>query len=315
MSVRLTVLIFDGITAFLLAVIPLYFVELRQRARGLKLPSPELHYLAAALLAAVWLVVFYGSFIEPRLLTVGRYDVGLGSAGGRLKVAVVGDTHLGVYQGRDWLQRVVDRTNAEQPDLVLLGGDYVVNMPALDDLEPLKNLKAKYGVYAVLGNFDYRVGAVDVRERLGSYGVKTLVNRSVPLDLAGRPLDAAQGLRRLRLIGLDDYWYGDPDWTKALAGVEPNAVKIVLAHNPDLAPKGEASGVDLMIAAHTHGGQVRLPFIGPLTKLPIAIGQRFDKGLFDFGPMKLFITPGVGESGVRARLFDPPEISILNLSF
>lgn len=306
MSVRAATIFFDGITAFILAVIPLYFIELRQRFKNYKILNRGRYVLLAVLLGCVWLTVFYGSFIEPKMLTVKKHDVTLGASNDRLKIAVVTDTHLGVFKHREWLEKVVDRVNALEPDLVILGGDIVVNTAGLEALEPLHRLKSRLGNYAVLGNFDYRVGAVDVRKRIESYGVEVLTNESVPVDVGGR---------LVRLIGMDDYWLGDPDWVKAMAGIPAGAVKILAAHNPDMAPQAEADGVKLMIAGHTHGGQIRLPFIGPLTKLPVVIGQRFDKGLFDFGPMRLFISPGVGESGARARLFCPPEISLLTVEF
>jgi len=299
-------IIFEAVTAFLLAVIPLYFIELSQRFKTYKIMNRGRYVLLALVLGCVWLTVFYGSFIEPKMLTVKKYDVPLGVSADRLKIAVVADTHLGVFKHREWLERVVSRVNALEPDLVILGGDFVVNLAGLEALEPLRQLKSRLGNYAVLGNFDYRTGAVDVRKRIESYGVEVLTNESVPIDVDGR---------EIRLIGLDDFWLGEPDWGKALAGIPPEAVKILAAHNPDMASQAEASGVKLMIAGHTHGGQIRLPFIGPLTRLPVVIGQRFDKGLFDFGPMRLFINPGVGESGVRARLFCPPEISLLTVNF
>ncbi len=297
----------EVLTALTLAVIPLYFLELGRRMRAGKITGRGRYYALAGLLGVVWLVVFYGSFIEPKFLTVKNYGVSLDGGGhGRLRVAVVSDAHLGAYKNRDWLVKVVDRVNALRPDVVILDGDLVTNTAGLSELDPLRELKSAYGSFAALGNYDYHVGAVDVRKQLGSYGVQTLTNRSVPVDVAGR---------RLRFIGLDDYWFGDPDWNKAMSQVEPDAVKILIVHNPDFAPAAEVRGIDLTVAGHTHGGQIRLPFIGPLDRLPITIGQRFDMGLFDFGPMKLFITPGVGESGPRARLFDPPEISVLTIDF
>ncbi len=297
----------EALTALTLAVVPLYFLELGRRMRSGKIINRGRYYLLAAGLAAVWLVVFYGSFIEPKFLTVKRYSVALDGGGhGRLSVAVISDTHLGAYKHRDWLARVVRRVNGLHPDLVILDGDIVTNAAGLQQLDPLQELKSAYGSFAALGNYDYHVGGVDVRKTVESFGVEVLTNESVPLDIAGR---------RLRLVGLDDYWFGDPDWNKAMSQVEPDAVKIVIAHNPDFAPMAEARGIDLTVAGHTHGGQIRLPGIGPLDKLPITIGQNFDMGLFSFGPMRLFITPGVGESGPRARLFDPPEVSVLNVDF
>jgi len=307
-SVRETTWLFDGITAFILAVIPLYFIELRRRIRAYKITDPAPYLFLAFLLGALWLTVAYGSFIEPRRLVVKDYAVALGDTGGELKIVVISDTHIGVFKHREWLEKIVRRVNALEPDLVVLDGDLVVNTAGLDALEPLRGLTSRLGSYAALGNFEYRVGAVDARRRIESFGVEVLTNESVPVRDAG-------GRRTVRLIGLDDYWYGDPDWEQALSEVRPNDLKILVGHNPDFAPKAETSGIDLLISGHTHGGQIRLPLIGPLTRLPIVIGQRFDRGLFDFGPLRLFVSPGAGESGARARLFCPPEISVLDVAF
>jgi uncharacterized protein len=306
MSVRAATILFDGITAFVLAVIPLYFIELRRRFKTFKILNRGPYFFLACILGLGWLTIFYGSLIEPRLLTVKEYPVALGSSSDRLRIAVITDPHLGIFKGREWLDKVVDRVNALDPDLVIVGGDIAANAAGLEELEPLKRMKSRLGNYAVLGNYDYQTGAVEVRKRIESYGVEVLTNESVPIDIGGK---------KVSLIGLDDFWYGRPDWDRALAGIPDDAVRILVSHNPDVAPQAEADGIELTIAGHTHGGQIRLPFIGPLTRLPVLIGQRFDKGLFNFGPMRLFISPGVGESGARARLFCPPEISLLSVTF
>ena len=304
MSSRLATLLFDVIIALLLAVIPLYFWDLR--GRWPKIPFRGRYVLFCGFLGLFWLAVFYGSFIEPNLLTVRHYATSAGSGGGKISIAVVSDLHLGIYKGRAWAERVVRRTNELEPDVILLTGDFASNMAGLEAFEPLRDLRAKYGVYAVLGNIDYEVGAVDIRQRVESYGVEVLTNESVRLGDSGR---------EVRLIGLDDLKFGRPDWEAALAEVPAGALTILAAHNPDAVQRAETDGIDVVIAGHTHGGQIRLPLIGPLTRLPIRIGQRFDRGLFDYGPVRLLISPGAGETGARARLFCPPEISVLEVSY
>jgi predicted MPP superfamily phosphohydrolase len=239
------------------------------------------------------------------LLEVREYQATLGAGGRRLRIAVVGDFHLGYYRHRDWVEKIVIKINAADPDVVVLTGDFVSNAAGLDGLAPLKDLRSRFGSFAVLGNHDYRIGAVDVRRAIEGYNVEVLTNESVALDLGGQAV---------RLIGLDDLTYGRPLWMSALEDVAPDDVTILAVHNPDAAREAEVRGLDLVLAGHTHCGQVRLPFVGPVPQLPTTLGREFDCGLFTFGPTQLFITRGVGETGARARLFNRPEISVVDVA-
>lgn len=294
--------ILELIIALVLGVVPLYLLELGWRWK--RMPYRGRHVIVAALLVIVWSTVFYGSFIETRKLDVVRSDIVLGEEGKPLRIALLSDTHFGMFRHADWAQKLVETVNAQEPDVIVLAGDLVSNVAGMTAFTLFAGFESTYGTYAVLGNTDYRVGAVDVRHRIESYGIEVLTNESVSLDVEGTSV---------RLIGIDDMWYGIPNWDQAIAEVEDDAVTIVASHNPDAAPVAEFYGMDLVLAGHTHGGQIRLPYIGSIAKLPITIDQHFDEGLFNFGPTQLFITSGTGESGTRARLFNPPEIAILDV--
>ncbi len=295
---------FDLAIAAVLAGVPLLLFWLRSRPEHLRGTGVLAHI--APLLVFGWLVVFYGSFVEPNLLVTREYAVHVGDGSRMLRIAVVSDTHLGYHHHEAWLRRVVHATNAVEPDLVLLAGDFVSNAAGMEQLAPLRDLRSEYGTFAVLGNWDYRVGAVDVRHAIERYGVEVLTNESIVLEVDGEPL---------RLIGLDDLWYGAPDWDAALTERKEGEATVLLAHEPDFVRAAEVHNIDLVVAGHTHGGQIRLPFIGPVGPLPTTLGRSFDQGLFSVGPTTLFITPGVGTSGTRARLFAPPEISLLTITF
>jgi len=298
-----TILLYDGITALILAGIPAYILW---RFRRNKPHDSSWDGLVISVLVLVWCAVFFGSFIEPKLLTVKKYDVHLGDTGGRLRLAVISDIHLGGYRDELWAKKIVERVNTLKADAVIIDGDVVTTPTGIDELAPFRDLQSTYGSFASLGNWDYRIGAVDVRKRLGSYGVKMLWNRSVKVG---------SGAKELRLIGLDDFIYGQPDWDTAMSEVPADAVKVLVVHNPDFAPQAELHGINLAVTGHTHCGQIRLPLIGPVPPLPTHIGRQFDCGLFDYGQLKLFITPGVGEFGPRARFFNPAEISVLDISY
>jgi len=293
--------IFDGLIALVAGGVPAYLAHAYTRKSGKRPIGP-----VVAGLGLLWGVVVYGSFVAPRSLVVREYDATVTEGGAHtMSIAVISDTHLGQYRDAAWLEKVVARTNAAQPDLVLLAGDLVSDVAGLQMLSALKKIEAPYGAYAVLGNWDYRAGGVDVRRAVESQRVEVLTNESVVVGPADAPL---------RIAGLDDVRFGKPDIDKALA-VDADVPTILLAHNPDAVRLAESRGVPLTFAGHTHAGQVRLPWVGPVPELPTRLGRAYDKGVFEVGPGSLFITPGVGESGTRARLFNPPEISIVHVTY
>lgn len=294
-------LIFDIVIAVFVAAVPLFLVELKCRWPKMRTRGP--YVLAGAALFVVWAVIVYGSFMEPRMLVTRRQEIVLGDGGRHMSLVLVSDTHFGRYRHHDWADRLVDRINPLEPDAVLLLGDVVDQPTGLRDLEPFRRLESRYGMFAVLGNTDYKSGAVSARHAIENSG-EVLTNESVELGESG-----------LRLVGIDDIWYGSPDWDSAFADVREGETVVLASHNPDAVGRGEYFGADLVIAGHTHGGQVRLPLIGPLVEIPDELGQRFDRGVFLFGQTQLFITSGAGESGPRARLLNRPEIVVLDISY
>ena len=272
-----------------------------------KLKHKKIFGLSAILFFVAWVLVFYGSFIEPKILVVEEYDVSVSeSAEKEIRAAVLSDIHVGPYKKSKWVKKVVERVNETEPDVVLILGDFIFSSSNQTEmLGPLKNISAKYGTFAVTGNHDY-IGfesdkIIKVLERLN---VIVLENENVRL------LED----EKLVLAGVSDIWFkGDP--FEAVSGLLNDDVVLMLSHNPDVVLTKAVDRVDLVLGAHTHGGQVRLPAIGSLAPLPTRLGKKFDKGLFSYKGLPLFITSGVGETGSRARLFNPPEISILNIKY
>ncbi|MFC1638926.1 metallophosphoesterase [Patescibacteria group bacterium] len=293
---------FEIVIATVAAVVPLFLVEAAYRWQ--KIQAKGVYVLLGAALFVVWAVVVYGSFVEPRFLTVERQQLLFGEGQRHLRVALVADTHLGRYRHDDWVRRLVGELNEIEPDVVLLLGDIVDSERGLKSLQPLDAVRSTYGTYAVLGNSDYHAGAVDVRHEIERWRVEVLTNESVALGDSG-----------VRLVGIDDLWFGTPRYGRAFAEVEDDEMVILAAHNPDAAGRGEYYGADLLVAGHTHGGQIRLPLIGPVPELPTELGRQYDRGLFDYGQMKLYITSGAGESGPRARFLEPPEIAVLEIDY
>jgi len=259
------------------------------------------------LLGISWLLIFYGSFIEPKRLVVNEFSVSLtDEPTSVLRAAVISDIHLGPYKHGRWAEEVVRKVNMLDADIVLLPGDFVfVNPEAADGLEVLSSIESHLGVFAVTGNHEYQAGDPDyIVDRLTSFGVNVLQNESIQLDV-----DGAQVI----LAGVSDIWY-EGNLPDTLTGLTPQQTVLLLAHNPDTVLYSSASVADLVISGHTHGGQIRLPFIGPVGPIPTVLGQTYDEGFFEYNGQNLFITSGVGESGTRARLFNPPEIVMLTIS-
>lgn len=269
-----------------------------------------------------WFVIFYGSFIEPRRLVVTEQTIQFSTQPTeKIRIALISDFHLGPYKQEAWIKKVVEKVQTLSPDLVVMDGDFLLEKEAHPEyLAPLKDLRAKYGVYAVLGNHDYgeaespglmnkvfegneRLQAV--AKALTDAGAQILRNQSTEITLPSG--------KKFLLGGVDEYWTGRADIAETFRGKNASLSKILVAHNPDVIWKAAEQGIELMLAAHTHGGQIRLPFFGPVPNLPDALGQKYDRGLFQFGNTQMFITSGLGETGPRARLLVPPEIALLNI--
>lgn len=276
--------------------------------------------MTGLLSAAVFATVAYGSFVEPQLITVTTQRIAL-PIKQPLKIVVLSDLHVGPYKNDAYIRRVVDRVNELVPDVVLLAGDYLLGDTADEtvarDLAPLQSLHAAFGTFAVLGNHDHglyrtllglNLPTDDPGEAVGAIlteaGITVLQNENTVIDF---------GTNRLAIAGIEDRWFPTSDVSKALAGIPAGTPIILVAHNPDVILDKRSGSASLIIAGHTHGGQIRLPGFGPIPRLPTRLGRVFDQGVFEITKQTtLMITRGVGESGPRVRLFAPPEILLIN---
>jgi len=289
-------LVFDLIIFFFLITVGIFLLQERRRKT------------IFVLFILSWTTIFYGSFVEPRLLIVKQTSVELvDSPTQTIRAAVLSDIHVGSFKKADWVSRVVKRVQEIQPDIVFILGDFVAKSVAdVQYLSPLSKLKAPYGVYAVTGNHEYHANASDeVIATLESYGIEVIENETLSLEI---------GDKTLRLAGVSDIWF-EGDVGKTMQDVVEEDTTIMLAHNPDVVLSDATRNADLVLAAHTHGGQISLPFIGPIPAVPTKLGRAFDKGWFEYNGQSLFITSGVGETGTRARLFNLPEIVEMDISF
>ena len=259
-----------------------------------------------------WGLVLLGGLwsfgIEPGLLQERRLE--LASANWQAKpitIAFASDFHVGApHAGLAQLRRVVDGMMAAQPDLILLGGDFVIRgVPGGETILPeetaaeLARLQAPLGVHAVLGNHDWGFDGPRVRNALAAVGIQVHENERVTL---------ADGIQ-LAGVGDDMTGHAEVGNTFRQGGEARNL--IVLLHDPANAPELPAEAA-VALAGHTHGGQVRLPFIGALIT-PGRSPLRHAWGWIPDVPVPTWVSAGVGTSILPVRFNCPPEYVLLRL--
>ncbi|MBW4622277.1 MAG: metallophosphoesterase [Cyanosarcina radialis HA8281-LM2] len=249
------------------------------------------------------------------------------------KLVQMSDFHYdGLRLSEDLLLEAIAASNREQPDLVLLTGDYVTSDPK--PIYPLamrlKQLQSRFGIFAVLGNHDncYRQSRPTVTSALASVGIEVLWNQIAYPFGSGLPL-----------VGLADYWSREFDPAPVMSQLNAAIPCIVLSHNPDTAEILQPWRVDLQLSGHTHGGQIVLPGIGPLAQLtqpssilrkltPQCLWNRIpwvktgclevvrhwerSQGYHQIGTNQLYVNRGLGTYR-PGRLFCPPEVTVITL--
>lgn len=270
------------------------------------------------IILAVGLVFALESLIEPYFLYTRRIELKTAGLKTPLKIVFVSDIQAGKHKKTTWVEKLTKKIEAEKPDLVLIGGDLINNEGTFEDesryLEPLRALTKKTKIFYVLGNHEYGIGnwgryfdknrtgdrSAEVVKRMEDLGAVLLKN-----DLAC--------LEQICLFGLDEGWGGHPDY-KNLQNWDKNIPLIFLAHNPDaILSFPSIKKPALALSGHTHGGQIWLPFYGPVGDAGTDLGRNFYHGLYDIGGARLYVSNGAGESGGPVRLFNLPEIVVINL--
>ena len=228
-----------------------------------------------------------------------------------MRIAQISDIHYADYTEPFFVREVVRRINQLRPDMVLMTGDFVSFGPmpmswarrhAVGCAAVLSAIECPLR-YASLGNHDYIIGAEYVAAPLREHGIPVLMNASIALERAGH---------RIWLAGVGSACTGDVDLPGALRGTVPGEPLIMMVHEPDILPDVARYPVDLMLSGHTHGGQVRLPFL-PLFHLP-EYGQRYVEGTFRMGRTQLYVNRGIGAVGLPFRFRCPPEITVITLA-
>ncbi|HEU4938658.1 MAG TPA: metallophosphoesterase [Vicinamibacterales bacterium] len=258
--------------------------------------------LAAGLRAFWW---------EPAGFIVTEERIPLHWAGrGPVRIAILTDLHVGSpFNGPAKLHDVVQRTNAARADIICILGDLVIQgviggqfVPPEQIASELKALRSPAGVFAVLGNHDGWLDHDRVKRALEQNGIRVIEESAVRTQTPAGPLWIA---------GISDLWTGVHDVRAAIAAVNDEQPVILLTHNPDVFPDVPAR-VALTLAGHTHGGQVRLPFVGRPV-VPSQFGQRYAAGHVIEDARHLFVATGVGTSILPVRFRVPPAVTVLTV--
>ena len=293
--------------------------------------SQRIGLVAACLLVLSLMCLAYAYFVEPRRLVVHGETIaidGWSPALDNFRIVAIGDIHggsNGVDEAK--IRRVVETANSQNADLIVLLGDYVsqssyngplgeqqLKMPVDRIIPNLAGLQAKYGVMVVMGNHDDWYGSGAIINGFRSLGYTVLDDQIAVINT---------GNANLRILGLRDQlhvqnWQQYSDrLKKVIAGGAGDGPIIALEHSPDVLPiiTGELSispYLKLMLAAHTHGGQVWLPVLGtPI--VPSSYGQKYSYGHVRENGVDMFVTSGVGESILPFRFMMPPEVAVLTI--
>ncbi len=277
--------------------------RVRSSARGLRQRATALACLGLAVLA----VGVHGAMRDPVVREQPLPVAGLPQELSGLRIAMLADVHIGAGLSGDWLRRVVETTNAQHPDAVVIVGDVADGTVErlYDEIKCLGDLKAPYGVFLVTGNHEYYSDYQEWMAAFKRMGLTVLTNEHRALQIKGAQLVLA-GVTDDTAESFDEKPLPDP--AAALAGAPEGAVKILLRHRPAKAEEAAALGYAAQLSGHTHGGQII--FLYPLIKLY----QGYVLGLYNVDGMSLYVTPGTGVwARFPIRLGTTPEIAILKL--
>lgn len=302
--------IFSGL--YLISAIALSWYLIKKKPRyfltGIFLPVLLLTGLAILLLAQL---NTYRLVIDEQTIENDKIEQ-------PLKIVLMSDTHLRPLKRGWYLQKVAKKIKSTDPDLIVFTGDFLFYDEAGQyekDFTVFKNFSQIAPTYAVLGNHDYGIATSSghknrsdqgekIKQLLEETGVKVLIDELDIINLQGQ---------KIQLVGFDEFWHLTKNPSQAVQNLKKSDLKIGLSHNPDAAYLPESQFLDIILTGHTHGGQLRLPFVGALATAETTFSRQ------DYGQtttdkqLKIFNTSGLGESFLPIRLFNPPEAILIKI--
>ncbi|MDH7959207.1 metallophosphoesterase [Lactococcus garvieae] len=276
--------------------------------RTSKKPKNKTKRILFSLLSLLILLIialpFYAWKVEPFLVHVNHVELGKKNERTPLNVVQISDLQVSEYYETNRLDKVIEKVNAQKPDILLFTGDLFDNYSKYPEqrapmIEKLKAFKANIGKYAVWGNHDYGGGAVRVYEDVMSAGGFTVLRNQ------GETLTLSDG-RQVFLGGLDDSLLGNPSVSDTLAYRQNYDYAITMTHEPDVADAFIGTDTQLVLAGHSHGGQVWLPFY-PIKNV---LAEKYTRGLYQLDAItQLYVNTGIGTTSIHARFGVIPEVT------
>ena len=279
------------------------------------IPTTRRQFLQSAAAVGALAVAGDSLLLEPNLPRIVRRDFSLPRWPERMDgftIALLSDFHYDPYFSIHPLRSAIGMVNDLRPDMIVLTGDFV-SVPMFGDekkgafaAEPcarlLRQMTAPHGLWAVMGNHDEGTDREIVTRALQAENIRVLANQSEAIERDGT---------RFWLAGVNDVLSYTADLTQTLLPVPAGEAVILLAHEPDFADEAARFPIDLQLSGHSHGGQIRIPFLPPLY-LPI-MAKKYVLGTYRVGPLLLYTNAGLGTVGVPLRFDCPPEITLLTL--
>jgi len=254
----------------------------------------------------------YMKYIEPNWIEVTRQNIShplIPPIFNDFKIVQFSDTHLGFQLDFDHFEKIIQTISKEEPDLIIFSGDLVDNLLSFYEYEEiiiyLNYLHAPYGKFAVYGNHDHGGwGTNKYKQIMEASNFKLLRNESQKIKIGNDG--------EIIIAGVDDAMLGQPDFEKTFSSIQERNFTLLISHAPDLIEEAKHYPVDLQISGHTHGGQIQLPFIGPLITPPY--GKKYVEGSYDISEhLRLYVNRGLGTTRLPYRLLSRPEITIFTL--
>lgn len=307
------------------ALLLVYFIirDLRQKDLFFN-RNKKTAYLCIVVLCFGIICAFYAHLIEPFILITKQVEIKSASFQNPVKIAFIADIQAGRHKKTDWIEKIADKIIATKPDLVIFGGDLIDNEGVFEDesiyLEPLKEVAEKYPSFYVFGNHEYGLGQMDLSKRHLGTGDKTkeLMDQMEKIGvtlLKNNLYCLAVQNQNLCLFGIDDIYVGKKNYSE-LKNLPENYPLIFITHNPDgiLGYPEIFKKPDLVLAGHTHGGQVYLPVLGPIGSVDLILPRKFYRGLNYWENTPIYTSVGTGESGGQIRFLSIPEIILFTLT-